>query len=128
VDSHVLAGEREKRFGHRPLYGEVRSVGEAPLNTLFGDGREPAPDQGKNSPSSRSALSGESDPCTRFSVTTRPKSPRIVPGAASSGLVAPMMARATPMAPSPDHCMATTGPEVMKASNSGKNGFSTCSA
>ena len=29
---------------------------------------------------------------------------------------------------SPDHSMATTGPEVMKSSSSGKNGFSTCSS
>ena len=50
---------------------------------------------GKKSAISRAADSGESDPCTRFSVVSIPKSPRMVPGSASAGLVAPIMRRTT---------------------------------
>src|SRR6218665_2328868 len=49
------------------------------------------------SASSRAADSGESEPCTRFCCTLRPqsraRSPRIVPGAAAVGSVAPPSAR-----------------------------------
>ena len=44
---------------------------------------------GKKSSISRAADSGESEPCTRFSWTSSAKSPRIVPGAAATGSVAP---------------------------------------
>ena len=46
-------------------------------------------------PISRWADSSESEPCTRFSVNSVPRSPRIVPGAASRGLVAPIIVRTT---------------------------------
>ena len=45
-------------------------------------------------PISRAADSAESEPCTRLNVTSVAKSPRIEPGAASSGLVAPITCRA----------------------------------
>ena len=45
----------------------------------------------------------------------RPKSPRMVPGAASAGLVAPMSERHLATAPSPETTIFTTGPEVMYA-------------
>ena len=45
---------------------------------------------GKNSAASRSADSGESEPWTMFCPTATAKSPRIEPGDASSGLVAPI--------------------------------------
>ena len=40
-------------------------------------------------------LASESLPCTRFSVNRMPRSPRIVPGAALRGLVAPIIVRTT---------------------------------
>src|SRR5207249_2631137 len=46
---------------------------------------------GKKRPISRVADSGPSLPWTRFSVTMRPKSPRMVPGAASLGSVTPII-------------------------------------
>ena len=52
------------------------------------------PRSGKNSAASRAADSFESEPWTMFCVVSRPKSPRIEPGAASSGLVAPITWRA----------------------------------
>ena len=39
-----------------------------------------------------------------------PKSPRMVPGSASSGLVFPIIMRMAGMTLSPSHTMATTGP------------------
>ncbi len=45
---------------------------------------------GNQSAISRSADSSESEPCTRLKVTSRARSPRIEPGAASSGSVAPI--------------------------------------
>ena len=53
-----------------------------------------SPSSGKKSPISRAADSAESEPCTRLNVTSSAKSPRIEPGAASSGLVAPISWRA----------------------------------
>ena len=50
---------------------------------------------GKKIAISRAADSGESEPCTRFSVSSTPKSPRIVPGSASAGLVVPIILRTT---------------------------------
>ena len=43
------------------------------------------------------------------------KSPRMVPGAASSGLVAPMRERILATAPKPEMTIFTTGPPVMTA-------------
>ena len=59
---------------------------------------------------SRSADSGESDPCTMFSPISSARSPRIVPGAESSGLVAPIIVRTVATAAGPSITIATTGP------------------
>ena len=52
------------------------------------------PSSGNHSPISRSAVLSESEPCTRLNVTSSAKSPRIDPGTASIGLVAPIRDRA----------------------------------
>ena len=52
------------------------------------------------------------------------KSPRIVPGAASAGFVAPIVVRIVAIAPSPSTTSAQVGAEVMKSTSSPKNGFS----
>src|SRR5215210_6800911 len=83
---------------------------------------------GKNSFASRSADSGESEPWTMFWPTSTAKSPRIEPGAASSGFVAPMTWRAATTACSPSSTIATSGPEVMNDTSSPKNGLPSCSA
>ena len=41
-----------------------------------------------------------------------PRSPRMVPGAAWAGSVAPISTLPTAIAPSPDHSIATTGPDA----------------
>ena len=46
---------------------------------------------GEEQASSRRALAFESEPCTMFSESRAAKSPRIVPGAESSGFVAPII-------------------------------------
>ena len=56
------------------------------------------------------------------------KSPRIEPGAASSGLVAPMTWRAATTASWPSRTIATSGPEVMNSTSSPKKGLPSCSA
>ena len=56
------------------------------------------------------------------------KSPRIEPGEASSGFVAPITWRAEGTACSPSSTIATSGPEVMKETSSPKNGLPSCSA
>jgi hypothetical protein len=56
------------------------------------------------------------------------RSPRIVPGAAFAGSVAPIVARSVAIAPSPSTTSAQVGPEVMNSTSSPKNGFSRCSA
>ena len=61
-------------------------------------------------------------------VTSRAKSPRIDPGAASTGLVAPINCRAALTASVPSNTAATSGPPVMNETSSPKNGFSACSA
>ena len=48
----------------------------------------------------------------------------MVPGAASTGSVLPMVARATLIACVPSHTMATTGPDVMKSTSDSKKGLS----
>ncbi len=82
----------------------------------------------KKSFSSLSALSGESEPWTRLSGRLKARSPRMVPGSASAGLVAPMSLRMTLIAPSPSTLIATTGVVVMNSTSSPKKGFSRCSA
>ena len=47
------------------------------------------------------------------------KSPRIVPGAESSGLVAPIIVRTVETAAGPSTTIATAGPEVMNSTSSG---------
>ena len=73
-------------------------------------------------------LEGPSEPCTRFSPVAIARSPRIEPGAAFSGLVAPITWRAAATASGPSSTIATSGPEVMKSASSPKKGFSRCSA
>jgi hypothetical protein len=51
----------------------------------------------------------------------------MVPGAEAVGLVAPIMARTTGTASVPSSARATSGPPVMKATRSPKNGRSACS-
>ena len=58
-----------------------------------------------------------------FSESSSAKSPRIVPGAESSGFVAPIIVRTTEIADSPLTASASTGPEVMKSTSPLKNGF-----
>ena len=48
--------------------------------------------------------SAESEPCIRFSDVSMARSPRIVPGAASAGFVAPIIARTT--------CQVSSGPST----------------
>ena len=55
--------------------------------------------------------------------------PRIVPGAASRGLVAPISVRTTFHVPrAPSTTIATSGPRVMNATRSSKKGLPSCSA
>ena len=67
---------------------------------------------------------------TRFSVVIVAKSPRIVPGSASSTLVAPMSLRTSEkvLSAGPSTTMAKTGERVRKSTSSPKNGLSACSA
>ena len=60
---------------------------------------------------SRSALATLSEPWMTFSSRSRPKSPRIVPGAAYAGSVVPISFLAIETADGPDQTVATTGPE-----------------
>ncbi len=63
-----------------------------------------------------------------FSDRSVAKSPRIVPGAESAGLVAPIIVRTPAIAFSPRTASASTGPEVMNETSSPKNGLPLCSA
>ena len=68
---------------------------------LQGGGRERAQaSPGKKISISRAADSGPSEPWMRFSVSSTARSPRIVPGGASAGLVGPMSVRTTFQVPS----------------------------
>ena len=62
-------------------------------NRYGATGRFQPAEPGKKIRISRSAEASESLPWIRFSVRSRPKSPRIVPGAAAAGSVAPMRSR-----------------------------------
>ena len=53
------------------------------------------------------------------------KSPRIVPGAASPGLVAPIISRHDLITPGPDIIPITAGPLIMNSAMLGKKGLST---
>ena len=76
-------------------------------------------DSGRKCRSRAAADSSESLPCTRFSVNKMPRSPRIVPGAALRGLVAPIIVRTTSHVSSgPSSTIATTGPRLMNATRS----------
>ena len=63
-----------------------------------------------------------------FCAVSSAKSPRIVPGAASCGRVAPLIARTTAMAFGPSSASATSGPEMMNSTSPAKNGFSRCAS
>ena len=78
-----------------------------------------------------SAFSGESEAWMRFSMLpcphSRARSPRIEPGTACVGLVAPARARTPSTTFLPLKIPATSGPRVMYSTMSGKNGLSaTC--
>jgi hypothetical protein len=62
-----------------------------------------------------------------FSPINVAKSPRIEPGAASTGFVGPISVRQHVIASSPLIFATTTGPPVMKSTSSPKNGLSRCS-
>ena len=83
-----------------------------------------APRARTRAPSSVSAASGPSDAWTMFWAVSSAKSPRIVPGAASCGRVAPLIARTTAIAFGPSSAAATSGADVMKSTRPAKNGFS----
>src|SRR5437867_75865 len=69
----------------------------------------------KKKPSSRSASSAESDPCTEFASSDCAKSLRMVPRSAFAGSVAPMISRLSATASGPSSTWTTTGPEIMKS-------------
>src|SRR5207245_2409559 len=105
------------------LRASLRRLGEGALRgpfSLFGArwGRGGPYRSGKKRSSSRFADSGESEPCTRFSVISTAKSPRIVPGGASRGFVGPISVRTTDVASGPSATNASTGPDVMNESRS----------
>src|SRR5512143_2867099 len=77
---------------------------------------------------SRSADSGESEPCTRLKVTSVPNCPRIEPASASTGSVAPITWRAALTVFGPSSTIATSSPPVMNSTSSPKNGLSVCSS
>jgi hypothetical protein len=56
------------------------------------------------------------------------KSARMVPGAASLGLVAPISSRFFAIAFSPSSTWIITGPEIMNSTSALKNGRSRCTA
>lgn len=63
-----------------------------------------------------------------FSCFDSERSPLMVPGRAASESVAPFRVRTASTARSPSRTIATSGPEVMNARNSGYQGLATCSA
>ena len=76
---------------------------------------------GNQMPISRSALSTESEPCTRFCSTAvghwRPRSPRMVPGGAVVGSVAPASERNPSITLSPPATTASVGPLSMNSTS-----------
>jgi hypothetical protein len=71
-------------------------------------------------------LSDESDACIMLSVNPRPKSPRMVPGAASNDFVDPIIVLTVFIALFPPRIQATTVPDDMNDTSSLKNGFARC--
>jgi hypothetical protein len=69
------------------------------------------------------AFSALSEPCTALRSIDFAKSARIVPGAASLGLVDPMSSRFFAIAFSPSKTETKTGPSIMKVTSSRKKGF-----
>src|SRR5205823_4163883 len=67
----------------------------------------------KNNATSLAADCGESEPWIRLRPISRAKSPRIVPGAASAALVAPIVERMMGTAFGPSKAATTTGPAVI---------------
>ena len=80
VEGNDLSPRRAVRQAGAHRRGRRRGVGVAPAQAR----------SGKNSAISRAADWSESDPCTRLSGSSVPRSPRIVPGAAFLGSVAPI--------------------------------------
>src|SRR5690606_23710735 len=74
------------------------------------------------------AFSSLSEPWTELASMPSAKVLRIVPSAASAGLVAPITSRLRFTASSPSSTCTTTGPLVMKSHSSPKNGRSWCTA
>ena len=62
---------------------------------------------------SRSADSTESEPWITLRPTSTARSPRMVPGLETSGLVSPIIKRHALTAPGPSQTMHITGPETM---------------
>src|SRR6185436_7950560 len=105
------------------LRGPVVPGGESPAGVEGGPGPSPAGGDaqsfGNQIAISRSADSGESEPCTRFSRFDSDRSPRIVPGAALRPSVAPLSARTTSTASSPSSTIDTSGPLVTNVRSGG---------
>ena len=74
------------------------------------------------------AVASPSEAWIRFCAVSSAKSPRIVPGAASCGRVAPLIARTTAIAFGPSSANATSGADVMNSTRPVKNGFSRCAS
>src|SRR5579862_6281763 len=84
---------------------------------------------GKKSAISLFAESGPSEPWTRLSGILDARSPRIVPGEASDGSVAPMIERTSfHVSGVPSRTIANTGDVVMNLTMSEKKGLSRCSS
>ena len=75
------------------------------------------------SPISLLADSTASDPWQTFLPTSTQKSPLMVPGAESCGLVAPKRVLPALTTFFPSQIMAQTGPEAIYLTRLGKNGF-----
>ena len=71
-------------------------------------------------------LSDESEAWITLSVRPRPKSPRIVPAAASNELVDPIIIRTVLIALFPSRIQATTVPEEINDTSSLKKDFALC--
>ena len=117
-----MSGGRARRSLHSGIRPWCDSRHPQPVSHITGrdgpgwDGLRYRP--GNQSSISRSADSGESDPCTRLSWVTSARSPRMVPGAAfSTGSVPPASCRKAAMARGPSTIAATTGPDVMNSSS-----------
>src|SRR5690606_33603413 len=77
---------------------------------------------------SMAAFSTESEPWAALASMDSAKSARMVPGAASFGLVAPSSSRCLSTAFSPSRTWIITGPEIMNSTSALKNGRSRCTA